>query len=336
MKTNVYFLLKLNRKIKNIHIKNLGIFFLHIFKKRYIGIFLDPALGCNLRCRMCYYSDEEIRKKYKGFFSYDDTANIANAFFNRALKLQIGCGAEPSLFKYNKRIIELAKEKKVPYISLTTNGILFSEKDWREFAEAGLDEVTLSLHGVNKETYEYFMTNASFELFCNTLNALTVIKKQFPNLKIRLNYTVNKDNLKELSDFFTVFGNYKFDILQIRPIKNMGNSDYANFSWTEIYEMYDKTIQKIKEECITRGIMCITPNKEDLLKINDSDVSILESTYFYLSPLCSILKNGFDLQKDNYETYSKRTHLTMKLFKKIFRSKNKHQISNQQLNYEIY
>jgi len=335
MKPNVYFLLKLNRKIKNIHVKNLGIFLLHIFKKRYIGIFLDPALGCNLRCRMCYYSDEEKRKTSKGIFNQDDIVNIANAFFYRALKLQIGCGAEPSLFKYNKKIIELAKEKKVPYISLTTNGILFSENDWLEFAEAGLDEITLSIHGTNKESYEYFMTNASFELFCNTLKTLTSLKNRFPNLKIRLNYTINKDNLLELTDFFEVFGSFKFDILQIRPIKNMGNSNYANFSWTEIYDMYDKTIQKVKTECIARGIMCIVPDKEDLMKIENTDGSVFESTFLYISPR-SLWEDDFDLQKDNYDLYAKRTHLAMKLFKKIFMPKRKSLMGNKQMNYEIY
>jgi MoaA/NifB/PqqE/SkfB family radical SAM enzyme len=335
MKTNIYFLLKLKRKIKNIHIKNLGIYLLHIFKKRYLGVFLDPVLACNLRCRMCYFSDDDKRKQLKGIFNQDDIVKIANAFFHRALKVQIGCGAEPSLFQHNKKIIELAKEKRVPYISMTTNGLLFTEQNWIDFAEAGLDEVTISVHGTNKTSYEYFMTNASFEIFCKAMETLTSIKNQFPNLKIRLNYTVNKDNLEELTEFFTVFGNYKFDILQIRPIQQIGNSAYANFSWTEIYEKYDEIIKKVKESCIERGITCIAPNKEDLIKEENVDSAVFESTYCYISPR-SIWKDDFDLQKDNYEIYAKRTHLAMKLFKNIFHSKKYFQTSSGKLNYEIY
>jgi MoaA/NifB/PqqE/SkfB family radical SAM enzyme len=59
---NIYFLFKVNRLIKSFRIKSLGIYFLHLFGKRYYGIFLDPVYACNLRCRMCYFSDEEKRK----------------------------------------------------------------------------------------------------------------------------------------------------------------------------------------------------------------------------------------------------------------------------------
>ena len=299
MKRNIYFLLKLNRKIKNIHIKHFGIFLLHILKRRYLGIFLDPVLGCNLRCKMCYFSDNERRKKLKGIFKEEDISKIANAFFHRALKVQIGCGAEPSLFKHNKKIIELAKSKNVPYISLTTNANLFTENDWLEFVSAGLDEITLSLHGTTKESYEFFMTNGSFELFCKSLGTLTEIKKQYPNLKIRLNYTINEDNLQELSLFFDTFGKYNFDILQLRPIQSIGNSDYANFSWTEIYNKYDNVIQKLKEDCIKREITCIVPDKKDLIKQENLSSAIFETTFCYISPR-SIWEHDFDLESDTF------------------------------------
>lgn len=67
-----------------------------------------------------------------GKFQPEDLEKIANAFSHRTLKLQIGCGAEPSLFSYNKEIILLAKRKKVPYISMTTNANLLSKNDINE------------------------------------------------------------------------------------------------------------------------------------------------------------------------------------------------------------
>ncbi|MDR1369353.1 MAG: radical SAM protein, partial [Dysgonamonadaceae bacterium] len=165
---NFYAFLRLNGYIKSVRIKHLGIFLLHVLKKRYIGIFLDPVFACNLRCKMCYFSDPEKRKQMAaGKFQSEDIERIADAFFHRALKLQIGCGAEPSLFAHNKEIILLGKRKKVPYISMTTNANLLSKEDIHEFIKAGLDEITLSTHGVKKETYEYFMEGASFEKFCS-------------------------------------------------------------------------------------------------------------------------------------------------------------------------
>lgn len=91
---NFYFLLKINQHIKSVRLKSAGIYLLHLLGKRYFGIFLDPVLACNLRCRMCYFSDEEKRKRFShGMFKPEDLPRLADAFFHRALKLQIGCGA---------------------------------------------------------------------------------------------------------------------------------------------------------------------------------------------------------------------------------------------------
>jgi len=329
----IYYLLKLNRHIRSQRLKSLGIYFLHILGKRYIGIFIDPVLACNLRCRMCYFSDDEKRKKYHGKFTIEELTTIANAFFHRALKLQIGCGAEPSMFKYNKEFILLAKEKKVPYISMTTNGVLFSKEDLIDFVTAGLNEITLSLHGVNKATYEYFMTGALYDRFLNLLTILTDIKKQYPNFKIRVNYTVNKDNLEELKDFFKTFENYHFDAIQIRPIQKMGNTEYNNFSWNEIYEKYNEVIASVKQDCSARNIICIAPNRADLITEINVNNSIAEQTYCHLSPR-AIWEDDFDIKRDTFETYSKRTRLATKYLKKVFQKKEK-STDKRSLNYDI-
>ena len=60
---DVYKLLKLNRKIKNYRIKFIAIWLLHVLNKRYLAVNLDPVLACNLRCKMCYFTDKEYVKK---------------------------------------------------------------------------------------------------------------------------------------------------------------------------------------------------------------------------------------------------------------------------------
>jgi molybdenum cofactor biosynthesis enzyme MoaA len=332
---NFYFLLKINQYIKSVRLKSLGIYLLHLSGKRYFGIFLDPVLACNLRCRMCYFSDEEKRKKFRGTFNQDDLPKLASAFFHRALKLQIGCGAEPSIFPYNKELIRLGKEKKIPYISMTTNANRLKEIDWRELVAAGLDEVTLSLHGVNKQSYEYFMTGASYEVFCSSWQILTAIKKDYPSFKIRINYTVNQDNMKELADFFDLFVDYALDILQVRPIQQMGNTAYNNFSWEVIYEQYS-IIEKLREACSMKQITFIAPAKQNLVKEENenTDSVLVDSTFFYISPkIC--WQSDFDLNKDTYESYAKRTHWGRILLSKVFQSKKKMTTTKKQLNYKI-
>ena len=130
----------------------LGIWLFHILRKRYIGIFLDPVLACNFRCKMCYFSDEEKRKTYKGILKYEDIELISEKLFHRALKLQIGCGAEPTVYKDWIKIVELGKRTNVPYISLTTNGNLLTKEQLMLAIEKGLNEITLSAHGLDRKS----------------------------------------------------------------------------------------------------------------------------------------------------------------------------------------
>lgn len=332
---NVYTLLKLNRHIKNNRIKNLGVFLLHYFGQRYCGIFIDPTLKCNLRCKMCYFSEEGFAKSNSGpNLTLEEINKIGNAFFHRALKLQIGCRTEPSLYPYNKEIILLAKKKKVPYISITTNANRFKEENWEELVASGLDEVTLSLHGVHKESYEFFMTNGSYEMFLSSFQVLTRLKKKYPKFQIRINYTVNQDNLQELTSFFDVFKNYHVDILQVRPILQMGNTVYNNFSWDTIVQDYDPTIERLRKLAKQKNITFIAPTKHDLIKEINEESTIIDSTYFYISSQ-GCWKDGFDLNKDTYETYAKRTGLGRKLFKKTFCSSKKSEHDKRPLNYNI-
>jgi len=331
---NIYFLLKLNQWVQVPFIKRMGIFILHIMQKRYLGIFMDPLLACNLRCKMCYFSDPEKKKTMKGILKKEDLSKIADALFHRALKLQIGCGAEPSLFPHNTELIRLGKHHKVPYISMTTNATLFSHDDWWKLANAGIDEFTLSIHGVSKESYEYFMEGASYEKFLEAMKILTAVKEAFPNIKIRLNYTINKDNVEELQSFFDIFGNYKFDILQLRPIQPLGNTDYKHFSWEEIYSRYDQIIEKLKKQCKDKGIICIAPGKADLLKERRGNSSVVQITYCYISPRY-VWRPDFNPDTDTYESYSKRNRLGKMYFKNIFYSKKSAEDESRRLNYEL-
>jgi len=271
----------------------------------------------------------------KGSIKKEDLSLIAGALFHRALKLQIGCGAEPSLFPYNKELILLGKQNKIPYISITTNANLFSPDDWWKLADTGIDEFTLSMHGVTQQSYEYFMKGASYEKYLEAMKTLTDIKETHPKLKIRLNYTINKDNLVELQSFFDTFGCYKFDILQLRPIQPLGDTDYKFFSWEDIYYQYDQIIGKLKKQCEDRGIVCIAPGKTDLLGKARGNSPLVQMTYCYIRPRY-IWHSDFDPEVDTYESYSKKKQLSKKYFKNIFQYKKSTGDENKQLNYDIY
>ena len=306
---------------------------MHILNRRYLAVNLDPVLACNLRCKMCYFTDEEYVKKLKGQFNEEEIDRVAKTIFNRALKLQVGCGTEPTLYKKLSELIALGKKYNVPYISLTTNANLLTEEKIEALLKAGLNEFTISLHGVTKESYENFMGKADYEKFHAAFNAFKKLK-QFYDFKVRINYTFNKDNFHELEEFFNHFDGKSFDILQIRPIQKIGNTAYNDFDISSLEEDYTRIIKVITDNCITNNITLLAPNSISKLSNNNEASFIFDYTFCYVSPT-SFWKEGFNWKEESFNEFSKKIGWSKLLFSNIFKSKKQLKTTSNKLNYEV-
>jgi molybdenum cofactor biosynthesis enzyme MoaA len=282
---------------------------------------------------MCYFTDEEYVKKLKGQFNEEEIDRVAKTIFNRALKLQVGCGTEPTLYKKLPELIALGKKYNVPYISLTTNANLLTEEKIEALLKAGLNEFTISLHGVTKESYENFMGKADYEKFHAAFNAFKKLK-QFYNFKVRINYTFNKDNFHELEEFFNHFDGKSFDILQIRPIQKIGNTAYNDFDISSLEEDYTRIIKVITDNCKTNNITLLAPNSISKLSNNNEASFIFDYTFCYVSPT-SFWKEGFNWKKESFNEFSKKIGWSKLLFYNIFKSKKQLKTTSNKLNYEV-
>lgn len=302
----------------------MGIFALHATGRRYVNVFLDPAQACNLRCQMCYFSDPEARKQMRGVFSEEDIKAFAKAIFPRAIKLQIGCGAEPTVYHGLVNIVKLAKEYGVPYVAITTNGNLLNKDKLRELAYNGLDEITVSTHGFTKNTYETLMQGGSYEAFLQLRDALQAVREEYPSFHIRINYTINEDNVEELITFKDIFKDVLPNVLQIRPIQKIGNSKYCNFSLDKIRKEYDTLLQPVVDFCKEKNITCIYPTIDNLWKLeaevqeeSHGNSTIDSLTYFYISPYEGWKEKIMDPYHETFKDYCKRTKRTTYIIRSL-------------------
>ena len=320
----IYQLMKLNRAIKSHRLKFAGVLLLHILKLRYLFLRFDPVMACNLSCRMCYFSDKEFRKNNKGVFQSDEIERIAKIFFPRTLQVVFGCGAEPTLYKNFPNLVKIAKSYGVPYVGLVSNGQLIEEEHIRQLIDYGLDELLLSIHGVRKTTYENLMTNSNYEKFHAVLNSFNSIKSELgvSSPKLRLNYTVNPDNLDELSDFFKVYGNYNIATLQVRPVMDIGQSGYRNLELDRYIEKYNSTIDWLSSGCQERGIVLLARKKDPGYKSEQEDYSAvtIDSILRYVNPQ-GVWRTDFDWKGETYEEFCQKIGFINSLFKGIVASK---------------
>lgn len=270
----VYQLQRLNRLVKSHRPKFAGVLFLNLVRVRHLFLRFDPVVACNLKCQMCFFSDPEYRKNNKGIFSKEDIDRLAGMFFPRTRQVVFGCGAEPTLFPDYPDLVKIAKSYRVPQVGMVSNGQLFTEESIRQLVANGLDELMLSLHGVNKDSYESFMAGASYEKFHFILETLEKVKNEMgvSNPELRINYTVNSDNLKELRWFFEVFGKYNIHTLQLRPIMDCGQSGYRKFDLDKFVSDYNSVIDHLQSQCNQRGITFLARKENPGYNVNNPTI----------------------------------------------------------------
>ena len=278
-------------------------------------------MSCNLRCQMCYFSDPSFTKENTGRFSPEEIERIAEVFFPWAAQLYLGCGTEPTTYKGFVDIVALGKKHKVPMVGLVTNGQLLTPEHLERLVELGLDELTLSTHGVARETYERLMRRASFDKFLEVLDQLEAIKKRRGSTlpQLRLNYTVNAQNLEELAGFFDVYGKYTLRTLQVRPIVDLGNTECTEKDMTPHVARYNQILAGIERTCREKGIRLLANYEDVNYEKKTTRAALASEAVVYLSPQ-DLSKAGFDWRQESYYAYCRRTQWSRTLFKKIFTS----------------
>ena len=293
---------------------------------------------------MCYFSDSKKRGQVKGNMSDEELDKVEKALFHRALKLQIGCGAEPTLYPHLAELVKRGHRAGIPYISLTTNGQLIAtgRVNLEQLVEDGLNEITLSMHGTDRETYEYLMPGANFDNLCRLIEIISDVKRRFPKFVVRINFTVNSMNVNNLrgNGFWHLWdGMVSPDIVQLRPVQNYGDTAWCDFDHTPLKENYDATIGAVVKECQRRGVTCIAPSIEQLDAVNDVQdavSSIIEDFSYCYVTHGNCYKSDFDVQTDSYESYHKRKHTGWRLFKSAFSHKSsRHRNVSKKLNYDV-
>lgn len=329
-------------------VKILGLATLHALGRRVIGVFIDPVLSCNLRCKMCYFSDPVKRGEMSGVMSDGQIADMARALFPRALKLQIGCAAEPTLWPERKiaDLIKLGREYGVPYISLTSNGQLLASGrvSLRVLVASGLNELTLSMHGSTREVYEELMPGAKFENLQALLREVSELKRDFPDFKLRINFTANSLNVTDLEeerfDALMAQSGIWPDILQIRPVQKLGETAWNDFDHDKIKRLYPQTLGRLIDECRRRGATCIAPTlaEIDAVKTDQESASavIEDFTYCYVSP-GGCYKPDFDPATETFTRYHRRKHTLRALIKAAVnpRKKSRSIHATKKLNYHV-
>ena len=160
------------------------------FSRKLRDVRISVTDRCNFRCAYCmpkeiYNSEYQFFKKNE-ILSFEEIIRLSKIFSSLGTKKIRLTGGEPLLRKNIHILIKYLKEiENISDISMTTNGVLLSEKKAILLKESGLDRLTVSLDTLNSENFsEISGSKYSPENVLEGIN--NAINAGFENIKINM------------------------------------------------------------------------------------------------------------------------------------------------------
>lgn len=169
------------------HIIHLAQLYYH-YRKRSLNIpvpptriWLEPTNACNLRCIMCPNGTDYNALK-RGMMEWELFQDIISQIKGFAYDVNLFHRGESLLYP---RFVDMVKASAEAGLRprLHTNATILDEKYSREIIKAGLDFISFSFDGYDKETYERIRVGANFEEVLGNIIRFLEIKKELGNGK---------------------------------------------------------------------------------------------------------------------------------------------------------
>ena len=313
-----------------------------------LRIWLEPTNYCNLRCPFCPQSSPQAVPR--GHMNYELYQKIISEAKGTVYDINL-CHRGESLF--HKRIIDmivLAREAGLK-TRLHTNATIMDEEMSRELLQSGLDLISFSFDGFEKETYERLRVNANYE---KTLNNIFNFLRLKQKLEFKKPYTIfqtidSGDDvpLRVQRDFIRQFDRLPLNRLYIKLPHNWGGNipedseaakrkgySHCTFCWYSLTILWDGTVLPCPQDYFAEIPLGSLQQSSFMAVWNGSTMVSLRRSfvirdYDYISPCknCDRLrrKTFLGIPTINLKTFLKENLLGYKLmrrwFKKVYREK---------------
>lgn len=208
---------------------------------------------CNVKCIFCRSCHQ---KQDLSYFNENMDEIISDMLENAQNVVLSGVGEclfSPHSRKLIKRISEINPDIK---FSLISNGILCDENNLTELGIINkLLSVTISLHAVNKKTYDKLVIGGDFDRVIKNLEFLSNLKKEGKLANFIFNFVVNAYNYKEMAAYIKMAEKYGATVGFLELLKLETNEDvYKKLNiFDEKHPEYNDFVRVLKNPIFRSG-----------------------------------------------------------------------------------
>jgi radical SAM protein with 4Fe4S-binding SPASM domain len=217
---------------------------------------MDQNNRCNLKCRMCGFSDPRVaglRKFDMPFWLFE---KIASEVFPRTSYVALSCLTEPYMTRDFDDRLAIVGRAGIPFTEVITNGTLLNDAHADALIDAGISRVAISIDGATKETYERIRVGASFEKVVANVRLLTARKAargaELPS--VRINHVLTEENETEFPLFLELVESLRPQGVDVRTAMRMSDALYQGTDDPVFYGKVTKARDELEAFCARTGI----------------------------------------------------------------------------------
>lgn len=162
-------------------------------------LMVEPTNFCNLRCPLCPSGNGQMSRP-RGKMDLADFQGLIDQVGDRLLLLMLWNQGEPFINPCFTAMVRYARQRRIPTLTSTNGHFIRTPEQARELVAAGLDEIIVSLDGVDQQTYEKYRVGGSIEKVFTGVRLLVQARKDLGRGTplINLQFIVFKHNQADL------------------------------------------------------------------------------------------------------------------------------------------
>ena len=182
---------------------------------------LDIINKCNLRCIMCYFSDETVFKRPTRKMAPQEFRELYADIAPYVGRVVLSCGDEPLVSNHFPEILShLGDGFPELEIEFCTNAMLMNARIRSLLIEKGVTHLLLSMDGTTRETLERIRVGAKYDKVVANIAALRDLKAEvssrFPVLV--MDYVMMRSNVHETPAFVGLCKRLGMELIDFRHV----------------------------------------------------------------------------------------------------------------------
>lgn len=223
-------------------------------------VYIEPTSVCNIRCTMCFQTDEELSKKIRGFMSFDLFSSIIDEVSKDISAVVFASRGEPFLHQQLPDMVRYCKAAGMLDIKINTNGTIYKEEYIKRLLQEGPDLLVFSIDSAVPEVFNDIRKGADFDKVVQNLRKTVELRESLGahDTTVRVSMVeVRKDQaIEESKEFFLQIA----DEVSVKPVVDrlyIYNMELVPVTkrcqalWERVYIWYDGTVNPCDEDYLS-------------------------------------------------------------------------------------